>query len=321
MKTSSLLACAWLLLLSGCHDDMDWFTVPGSSGFGVSRALWRNPDELWLQGPDRTLVRARSGEWTSFELCTGEGWTDSQFAFDRDGVVWGLCSKQGATRSYKLLRFANDRTAEEVAFPAAETSLFLIQTGDTLRFAGEQRLYAYDADGWRELGSQQLQALVGGIGEATDDFYVHGRSPDDELAAVWHGDGEVFEKTTLTETSTMTLRDGKLYSGTSRVLDGKLVAPAEAADTRGRNIRWSSPLGDGRFMHLSMPPTTAFEHAAIGGIWLETAADEDLKFLGHAPFDSGSLYGGGGLGFFYAVDDATVLVGVAGTNKQLVEGK
>ena len=317
-------ALALLLLTSGCFDDMDWRTVPGSQDQAVRRALWRTPDELWLQGTDPTLVRESSGAWQAFSLCTGVGFRARDFVFDTDDVIWAACSKLGATTTEKLLRFERDRSFAEVAYPDGETSLTLVQAGKTARFMGKEQLYLYDGAAWQTLAPHPFRSTGGGIGEGPDDFYVDGDIVDTAPTA-WHWDGEQLEKTALPDTRGMTLRGGKLYSGISRVKAGKLVAPPEAKDTLGRNIRLSSALDEQRFVHLAMPFSTAFESAETGGVWLQTDSDADLAFLGHAPFNTGSLYGGGGISLFYAIDESTVLVGVAagasGNGGKLVEGK
>ncbi|MEI9953617.1 MAG: hypothetical protein WDO74_32700 [Pseudomonadota bacterium] len=320
MKVRPGYALALMLLLSGCYDDLDWKTVPGSRGAFITRALWRNSHELWFRGTDPTLVRESSGAWKALKTCSGEGWLGGDFAFAEDGVVWVQCRKLGASTSFKLVRFAADLSSTEVHYPNGETTLGLVQAGNSVRFMGKAQLYARDGDSWSVLSSHPFAFGLAGIGEGPDDFIVEGTLPDDVSgAARWNG--EEFVATELISTGSLSLRGGKLFDGTSRVVAGKRITPPIAADAVDRNIRFSSPLDEKRFMHLAMPFSTAFDSATTGGVWLETAADEDLEFLGHAPFSTGDLSRGGGISFFYAVDETTALVGIPGPNRRLVEGQ
>lgn len=317
------LLAAWC---TGCFPELDWQTLPDSQqqARGLQRALWRTPDELWLLGTDPMLVRSKAGVWKAIDLCPEAGWALEDTAFDTGDVVWAQCIARGASDTFKLFRFSADHSSVEVAAPNGDPRLQLIQTGDTVRFAGARELYARDGERWRVLATHPFQFISDGVGESADDFYVNGVFAN-SVPATSHWNGQALEPTTLPSTAGMTLRNGKLLSGRSRVLAGALVTPAESPDAAGRNLRFVSALDETRAAFLAMPFSTAFEAKSGGGVWLEPGPGAALVFVGHAPFSTGSLSSGGGISFFYAIDETSFLVAlpnaVGGQGAKLVEGR
>lgn len=317
------LLCGLMLVsaLAGCNRNFTWEVVSTAEAvhFRPSYFLERSEGEVWAFGSG--VARRLDGEWSLLDVCGPHRWHASRptsprlsthVAF-RGEEVWALCG--GDLEEGQTLVIHQGGEGRVTPMPN-DGRITFIRLPDGPLLMGSTSLWARDGDSWTAVGSHpfgEARYLHGG-GTSRDDFYV-GLNPDvDGWQKFRHWNGADWSDVPLDEIyvdiSSVELRRGVPMLRHYRLEGGALVDVAEgipgAAKRPVKPVAFVPPDG---VVFLAYDHGHSIELGGTGAyLWFGRAGQEELDYLGEAPFiTSGGLYQPNVGDIPFAVDRDTLL--------------